>query len=106
MQYVQHKAALAMLFVLASISFAVSCFHANVSAVKSKWSAMLAVVAVMLFSSVGAHAALDPAVTTLITGLTADVGLLFAAVVALWAAIRGFVAVFKLGNKFISRAGA
>lgn len=53
-----------------------------------------------------ANAALSEDVTDLITGLVTDVGLLFAATIALWAAIRGFLAVFKLGNKFISKAGA
>lgn len=56
--------------------------------------------------SLPTFAALDAAVTDLITGLITDVGLLFAATVALWAAIRGFMAVYKLGNKFISKAGA
>jgi hypothetical protein len=60
----------------------------------------------MLAASAFANAALDAAVTDLLTDLGADVALLFAACVTLWATIRGFVAVFKLGNKFISKAGA
>ena len=59
-----------------------------------------------LLSPVASFAALDAAVDTLIDNLVTDVGLLFAATVVLWAAIRGFVAVYKLGNKFISKAGA
>ena len=60
----------------------------------------------MALVSAPSYAALDAAVTTLITDLTTDVGLLFAAVVVMWAAIRGFKAVFRLGNMFISKAGA
>lgn len=73
---------------------------------KGKIGAVMAVFLVMALSSVGAHAALDAAVTTLITDLIADVALLFTAVVALWAAIRAPLAIIKLGNKFISRSGA
>ena len=69
-------------------------------------SAGMAVGIVTLMSSMPAHAALDAAVTGLIADLIVDIGLLFAATVAIWAAIRGFAAVFKLGNKFISKAGA
>lgn len=61
---------------------------------------------VLVAGSSFANAALDEAVTDLITGLLTDAGLLFAACVALWAGLRGFLAVFKLGNKFISKAGA
>lgn len=72
----------------------------------SKIAAIGTVILVTLLSSVGANAALDAAVTDLITALAADVASLFAAVVVLWASIRGFMAAFKLGNKFISKAGA
>ena len=77
---------------------------------RSRVSNKFAVIATMLIASAlasaGANAAVDSAVTDLITGLGTDVAALFAAVVVLWAAIRGFMAAFKLGNKFISKAGA
>jgi hypothetical protein len=57
-------------------------------------------------ASTPASAALPTEVTSLMTSLAADVGLIFGATVAIWVAVRGSMAIYKLGNRFISKAGA
>lgn len=53
-----------------------------------------------------AQAALPAAVTDMLTGLVADVALIFAACVTLWVAILTPSAIMRLVNKFKSKAGA
>lgn len=60
---------------------------------------------VLTFGAGAANAALDEAVTDLFTEAGANAALLFASAVALWASIRGMMMVFRLGQKFLSKAG-
>lgn len=53
-----------------------------------------------------AMAELPTEVTGLFTSLSTDVGLVFAAAVGVWVAIRGPAAIIRVANRFISKAGA
>lgn len=68
-------------------------------------AAAVATLALCLFFTSGAHAALPEEVTDVFTDLAADGALLFAAALALWGTIRGFFAIMKLGSRFLSKAG-
>lgn len=59
-------------------------------------------------SAATAQAAIEmpAAVTTMFTDVATLVGTIMAASVAIWVAIKGSVVIYKLGNKFLGKAGA
>lgn len=68
---------------------------------------MATLVAIATATAAGsASAELPTEVTAMFTGVVTDVGLIFAAAVGVWVAVRSSGAIMRLGNKFISKAGA
>lgn len=84
---------------------AVTSVKSSVPTLKSRVGMFVMSMMAMIFTA-QANAALPEEVTDLFVEQAANAGLIFAAAVVLWAGIRGFMAIFKLGNKFLSKAGA
>lgn len=72
---------------------------------KAKKQVVIASGAALTFAAGAANAALSEEVSDLFDTAGADAALLFASAVALWASIRGMTMVFRLGSKFLSKAG-
>lgn len=68
----------------------------------SKLQLVLTVVLTALLSPLTASAAVPTEVTDLITTLITDIGTLFTAAVAIWVAVKGFIMIIRLGNRFIN----
>lgn len=56
-------------------------------------------------ATASAQSALPAEVTGAFTEIATTAGLVFAAAAALWATLRGFSAILRLGNKYIGKAG-